>query len=86
MKLQNELPYVLTQFRKINLKHYAEGLRAVGGYNDFATRLAFDCAAMSIPLNIRCDWYGKYNCNDSHLKTLYVKALKIVATEKGFEL
>lgn len=87
MKLQNEYSYVLTRFRKLkNLKHYAEGLRRSDNYNDFVTRLAFDCAAMTIPLNLRCEWYDKYNCTDSHLKTLYIKALKTIAKEQGLEL
>lgn len=78
MKLQNEMNYVTEQFKKIKdkIKPYAEKLKAAGGYNDFETRLAWDCLHAVVPCNVICSWYDKYNCNDSHITTLAKVVLK----------
>lgn len=78
MKLQPELDYVVEKFKQIrNLEDYAENLKTRGNYNDFETRLAWDCLRATVPSSIICSWYEKYSCNDSHITTLAKTALKI---------
>lgn len=78
MKLQNELNYVKTQFENNidKIKEYAPKLKASGNYNDFEKRLIFDCLRTFVGTTKMCEWYNKYNCNDSHIYTLGKKALK----------
>lgn len=78
MKLADELDYVVEKFKQIkSLEDYAENLKKSGNYNDFETRLAWDCLRASVPVEVRCSWYEKYGCNDDHITTLVKKALKI---------
>lgn len=78
MKLQPELDYVVEKFKQIrNLEDYAENLRLSGNYNNFETRLAWDCLRATVPVAIRCSWYEKYGCDDNHITTLAKTALKI---------
>lgn len=78
MKLKDELDYVVEKFKQIKrLDEYAESLKKSGNYNDFETRLAWDCLRASVPVEVRCSWYQKYNCNDEHITTLVKTALKI---------
>ena len=77
MKLKSELDYTVSQFKKIkNLESYAEKLKVTGDYKDFGTRLAWDCIHATIPSEIVCDWYDKYNCNDDHITTMAKAALR----------
>lgn len=77
MKLRSEIPYVRERFSKIkNLQEYAVSLKANGNYKDFGTRLAWDCIYCSIPSEIVCGWYDKYNCNDNHITTLAKAVLR----------
>ena len=77
MKLRSEIPYVRERFSKIkNLQEYAASLKANGDYKDFGTRLALDCIHCSIPSEIVCGWYDKYNCNDTHITTLAKAVLR----------
>ena len=78
MKLAPELSLVVEKFKKIrNLESYAEELKKSGNYNDFETRLAWDCLRLTVPSSTICEWYEKYNCNDTHITTLAKTALKI---------
>lgn len=78
MKLAAELDYVVEKFKQIrNLEEYAEALKKSGKYDDFETRLAWDCLRMTVPSSTICEWYEKYGCNDDHITTLVKKALKI---------
>lgn len=78
MKLANELDFVVEKFKQIrNLENYAATLKKSGDYNDFETRLAWDCLRMTIPSSTICEWYEKYGCTDDHITTLAKKALKI---------
>jgi hypothetical protein len=82
MKLANELNYVVEQFQKItDIEEYATYLKEHGKYNDFETRLAWDCLRKAVPVEVRCSWYEKYDCTDDHITTLVKKALKIVRGE-----
>jgi hypothetical protein len=78
MKLQKELPLVIETFNKNleRIKEYASVLKESGNYNDFNTRLAFDCLRAFVGTKTMCSWYEKYNCTDAHIKTLGIKALK----------
>ena len=77
MKLRSEIPYVRERFSKIkNLQEYAVSLKANGDYKDFGTRLAWDCIRSTIPSEIICGWYDKYNCNDTHITTLAKAVLR----------
>lgn len=77
MKLKSELDYTVSQFKRIrNLESYAENLKATGNYKDFGTRLAWDCIHATIPSEIVCGWYDKYNCNDDHITTMAKAALR----------
>lgn len=70
MKLKSEIPFIRESFKGIsNLPKYAESLKANGNYKDFGTRLAWDCIRATIPSEIICGWYDKYNCNDDHITT-----------------
>lgn len=80
MKLKSEIPYINRMFSQIsNLTEYAEKLKETGNYKDFGTRLAWDCIRATIPSEIICGWYDKYNCNDDHITT----AAKAVLREMG---
>ena len=77
MKLKSEIPFIRESFNKItNLPEYAERLKANGNYKDFGTRLAWDCIHCSIPSEIVCGWYDKYNCNDDHITTAAKSVLR----------
>ena len=79
LKLADELDFVVERFKQIrNLEYYAAQLKKRGGYNDFETRLAWNCLRMTIPSSTIYEWYEKYNCTDDHITTLVKKALKIV--------
>lgn len=78
MKLANELDFVVAKFKQIrDLESYAKKLKEYGQYDDFETRLAWDCLRMTVPSSTVCEWYEKYGCNDDHITTLVKKALKI---------
>ena len=84
MKLANELYFVVEQFKKIpNIEGYAAWLKKNGKYEDFETRLAWDCMHCAVGSKIMCEWYEKYGCNDAHIDTLAKKALAIVRNEKN---
>ena len=79
MKLANELDFVVEKFKQIqNLEDYAAKLKESGEYNDFETRLAWDCLRATIPSSTICEWYEKYGCTDDHITTLAKKALKTI--------
>jgi len=80
MKLQNELQETINRFNKIadKIVPYAEQLKASGDYKNFKIRLANDCLRAVYKSSEICDWYDKYDCNDSHITTLAEKALDAV--------
>lgn len=78
MKLAPELDFVVEKFKQIrNLETYAANLKKSGVYDDFETRLGWDCLRATIPTETICEWYEKYECTDDHITTLVKKALKI---------
>ena len=52
------------------VKAYAAQVKESGDYRNFETRITNDILAACVPVGVRCDWYGKYNCNDTHITTL----------------
>lgn len=78
MKLADELDYVVQKFKQIkNLETYAANLKKSGAYDDFETRLGWDCLRATVPSSTICEWYEKYGCTDDHITTLVKKSLKI---------
>ncbi len=76
MKLSKELEHVKERFVKLkNVVEYAKNLKENGTYNDFATRLSWDIGHAAFTTREICDWYDKYGCNDSHITTLFKRAL-----------
>ena len=81
MKLENERQYVIDKMRKLDaekVKEYAENVKASGDYRNFETRITNDILAACIPVSMRCDWYEKYSCNDTHITTLAKSCVKEV--------
>lgn len=80
MKLDNELKYVVSKLKEIKDKipPYAAHLKESGGYEDFETRLAWDCLRVAMGTTWICNMYTKYDCNDTHITTLAKRALKEV--------
>lgn len=78
MKLQAELNNTIKKFKLLdptNVYQYATNLKKSGNYNDFLTRLAWDVARVTVTTSNICELYEKYDCNDSHLTTLFKTAL-----------
>jgi hypothetical protein len=86
VKLQPEFPEVLKRFElvKDQIPEYAEQLKATGRYEDFTTRLAWDCLHFTFRSNEICNWYAKHDCNDTHITTIAKKALKEVIGDINF--
>ena len=61
---------------KESIKEYIPKLKESGNYNDFNTRLAFDCARAFLEIGWACSLYDAEGLNDTHLKTAYIKVLK----------
>lgn len=80
MKLQNELNPLIERLQKIadKIPPYAQELQASGNFKNFEIRLAWDCLKAVTSTTTICDWYDKYNCNDTHITTLAKAALKSV--------
>lgn len=80
MKLKAELSEVIKRFESIKdqIPEYSIQLKNKGGYKDFETRLAWDCLHFTFKDNEICEWYKKYDCNDTHITTLAKTALKTV--------
>jgi len=77
MKLKNEIPFIRERFSKLTtLPEYTKTLKASGNYKNFETRLAWDCIHATIPSEIICNWYDKYDCNDDHITTAVKAVLK----------
>ena len=80
MKLQSELKnteYLFSEFaKKYDIQGYIETVRKAGKYNDLKTRIAWDVLKLVIPVAGICAWYKKYDCDDTHITTLAIKALE----------
>jgi len=80
MKLESEFKNVVERLQRIKEKipPYAEQLKASGDLKNFEKRLAWDCLRIVCGTTEICDWYKKYDANDTHIETLAKKALKEV--------
>lgn len=78
MKLQNEYDYIRNKFENnlAKIKEYAPKLKQSNNYKDYKTRLVWDCLRAFIGINIICNWYDMYDCNDVHITTVGKKVLK----------
>lgn len=64
------------QQNKAAIQQHSERLQAAGGYNDYATRFAWDVLRALVPVGKICDWYERYSCNDNHITALAIAACK----------
>ena len=82
MKLKEIYPEVLKSFKQLKLENPEQLMQHIStvkkerAYKNIEVRIAFDVARQVFPLRTICEWYDKYDCNDTHLKTIFVKALK----------
>lgn len=79
MKLQNELNNTIKKIESLGVQEildYKEKLIASKDFKVLNTRLAFDVLNAIYSSNEIINLYNKYNCNDKHLETLMLKALK----------
>lgn len=58
------------------LMYYTKHIIEQGDYKDLGTRIAHDVKSAVIPASEICRWYDKYDCNDTHVTTLFKKVLK----------
>lgn len=82
MKLKAELNGLIKKFSEIQDKihPYALELYAFGEFNDFETRLAWDCLRSVVDSSTICSWYETYGCTDDHITSLAKAALRSVYT------
>ena len=79
MKLQNELNDTIEKINKLGVQEvldYKEKLIKSNSFKILNTRLAFDVLNVIYSSDEIIELYDKYNCNDTHLETLMLKALK----------
>ena len=80
MKLQDMYQQVTSivtsKIEADRLMDYTNYIIAQGGYKDLATRIAHDIKFATIPASEVCRWYDEYDCNDTHVTTLFKKVLK----------
>lgn len=81
MKLQNELQPILDKINALegfqdSLNKYAKNLKESGNYKNFENRLANDLLRNFVSSATICEWYKKYNCDDTHVTSLAKKILK----------
>lgn len=77
MKLSKLVPDMEKRFSRLNkLKEYAAYLKAHGTYNDYNTRLAWDCLRVAFTPDEICEWYTAYGCHDTHISTAAKAALR----------
>lgn len=78
MKLKAEKDFIKKRFadNAEKIKEYAPRLKESGQYQNFEVRLVWDCIHAFIGSNTVCEWYDKYECNDSHVFTVGKAALK----------
>lgn len=80
LKLQDEYNSLVSDMnnnRNAIIK-YGITLSNSGNYKDFAIRFMFDVLKWLRNTAMICEWYEKYNCNDTHIESLLVKAFKEV--------
>ena len=79
MKLKNELQPLVERMKKLdhdNVIKYANELKKSKDYKNFEIRISNDILYACTKPDDICDWYDKYNCNDTHKTTLAIAATK----------
>ena len=79
MKLKSELDDTIEKINKLGVQKvldYKEELIKSNSFKVLNTRLAFDVLNVVYSSNEIINLYNEYNCNDTHLETLMLKALK----------
>lgn len=79
MKLQSELNNTIKKINKLGVQEvldYKEKLIKSNNFKVLNTRLSFDVLNAIYSSNEILELYNKYNCNDIHIETLMLKALK----------
>lgn len=80
MKLQDiyeQVTEIVTnKIEPVSLMNYTNNIIMYGHYKDLATRIAHDVKFVTIPASEVCRWYNEYDCNDTHITTLFKKVLK----------
>ena len=80
MKLQSELKNTECLFselaKKYDIQDYIETVRKSGRFNNLKTRIAWDILKSVMTTSEICAWYKKYDCDDTHITTLAIKALE----------
>lgn len=83
MKLQNELQFTINKVKETIQRHGLQKVREYmttvynsREYKNYDVRISCDIVKASVGCNIICEWYNKYNCNDEHITTLCVAAMK----------
>lgn len=58
------------------LLDHAKAVQSSGKYKNLTVRISNDIKnAVFSPATI-CEWYDEYNCNDTHITTLFKKVVK----------
>lgn len=82
MKLSIVYPEIVSRMKTLSERNdipaYAKLLKESNNYKDFRTRLAWDILRACYKSSELCDWYDKYDCNDSHITTAAKKAMQEV--------
>lgn len=82
MKLKEVYQPVLNRFKELKetrretLLEHINKVKSSHEYCNLETRIAYDCGKTCFTPSEICNWYEKYRCDDTHIKTLFVKALK----------
>ena len=77
MKLKEIYPEVLKSFKQLKLENPEQLMQHIStvkkerAYKNIEVRIAFDVARQVFPLRTICEWYDKYDCNDTHFKTIH---------------
>ena len=77
MKLQNELNFLISKLNEIDDKivlDYTKNLKESKNYKNFERRIAHDLLRYIYTSKGICNLYDTYNCNDTHIATLALKA------------
>lgn len=67
---------VVRNISEQNLIEYIHNVKTSGNYKDLTTRIVNDVKYATCSPAIICSWYDEYNCNDTHITTLFKKVVR----------
>ena len=67
---------VTTGITEDRLIDYINTIVEGNNYKNLSTRVASGVQMVTFSPAEICDWYDKYNCNDSHITTLFKKVIR----------